>query len=139
MAKYTKTEIVAKARELAQAIAETDEVDFFKRAESAINQNEKVKKNMKLIKSYQKQAVNFQHYGKHEALKQVEEKIDNLMKELEEIPVVSEFKESQQEVNDLLQLVSSTISNAVTDEIIKSTGGDLLAGTTGSVKSDCCH
>ena len=34
-------------------------------------------------------------------------------------------KQSQVEVNDLLQLVASTISNSVTDEILKSTGGNL--------------
>jgi len=36
------------------------------------------------------------------------------------------------EVNDLLQLVATTISNRVTDEIIVSTGGDVLSGETGS-------
>ena len=34
MGKYTKDEIVAKARDLAKMIAETEEVDFFKRAEA---------------------------------------------------------------------------------------------------------
>ena len=139
MAKYTKDDIVEKAKELAKLIADTDEVDFFKRAEAQINQNEKVQKLMTQIKSYQKQAVNFQHYGKHEALKQVEEKIEQLTKELDEIPIVDEFKSSQKEVNDLLQLVSNTISNTVTDEIIKATGGDLLRGETGSKKRTSCH
>ena len=32
----------------------------------------------------------------------------------------------------LLQLVSTTIANGVTDEVIKSTDGDLLRGETGS-------
>ena len=34
MAKYTKDEIVEKAKEIAKMIAETEEVDFFKRAEA---------------------------------------------------------------------------------------------------------
>lgn len=138
MAKYTKDDIVAKAKELAEAISETEEVDFFKRAEAAINENEKIKATIKQIKAYQKQAVNFQHYGKHEALKQVEEKLNALMTELDEIPIIDEFKSSQKDVNDLLQLVSSTISNKVTDQIIESTGGDLLSGETGSAKKDNC-
>lgn len=54
------------------------------------------------------------------------------MAELDSIPVVQEFKQSQSDVNDILQMVSHTISNKVTDEIIESTGGDLLKGTTGS-------
>ncbi|WP_423246039.1 hypothetical protein [Lactobacillus delbrueckii] len=40
------------------------------------------------IKALQKQAVNLQHYGKKEALKQVEAKIDKLEEELDGIPVV---------------------------------------------------
>ncbi len=143
MAQFTKEQIVDRATELAKMIAETEEVDFFKRAEEKINQNKKVQEIIETIKSLQKQAVNFQHYGKSEALKQVEEKIDNLQAELDSIPVVEEFKNSQVEVNDLLQLIAHTISNNVTNEIITSTGGDLLAGETGSKvnnNSGCgCH
>lgn len=129
---YTKDEIVAKARELAEMISESKEVDFFKRAEAQLNENQKVREMIASIKSLQKQAVNFQHYGKHEALKQVEAKIEKIQNELDEIPIIQEFQESQMEVNDLLQLVSHTISNKVTNEIITSTGGDLLSGETGS-------
>ena len=42
------------------------------------------------------------------------------------------LKQSQADVNDLLQLVATTISNSVTDEILKSTGGNLLSGETGA-------
>jgi cell fate (sporulation/competence/biofilm development) regulator YmcA (YheA/YmcA/DUF963 family) len=99
MAKYTKDDIMKRAEELATMIAETEEVDFSKRAE---------------------------------ALKMVEEKIENLEKEIDAIPVVQQFKESQTDVNDLLQIVASVISNNVTDHIIETTGGDLLRGETGS-------
>ncbi|MEH7107018.1 RicAFT regulatory complex protein RicA family protein [Bacillus sp. JJ1764] len=132
MAKYTKDDIVARAAELARMIAETEEVDFFKRAEAHIHENPKVKTLIADIKGLQKQAVNLQHYGKPEALKKVEEKMASLEQELDEIPVVQEFKQSQVDVNDLLQLIASTISNTVTDEIITSTGGDVLLGETGA-------
>ncbi|QHE61385.1 hypothetical protein FHE72_10330 [Rossellomorea vietnamensis] len=132
MAKYTKDDIIKRAEELATMIAETEEVDFFKRAEAQIHENQKVREMIASIKSLQKQAVNFQHYGKIEALKMVEAKIENLEKEIDEIPVVQQFKESQTDVNDLLQIVASVISNNVTDHIIETTGGDLLRGETGS-------
>jgi len=136
LAKYTKDEIVARAKELARMIAETEEVDFFKRAEAQIHENPKVKTLISDIKGLQKQAVNLQHYGKPEALKKVEDKISKIEQELDDIPVVQEFKQSQLEVNDLLQLIASTISNKVTDEILESTGGDVLRGETGaSLKS----
>lgn len=132
MAKYTKDDIVARAADLARMIAETDEVDFFKRAEAHINENQKVKTLISDIKGLQKQAVNLQHYGKAEALKKVEDKIATIEKELDEIPVVQDFKQSQLDVNELLQIIASTISNTVTDEIILATGGDVLMGETGS-------
>jgi cell fate (sporulation/competence/biofilm development) regulator YmcA (YheA/YmcA/DUF963 family) len=132
MAKYTKDDIMKRAEELATMIAETEEVDFFKRAEAQIHENQKVREMIASIKSLQKQAVNFQHYGKIEALKMVEAKIENLENEIDEIPVVQQFKESQTDVNDLLQIVASVISNNVTDHIIETTGGDILRGETGS-------
>ncbi|WP_096199457.1 RicAFT regulatory complex protein RicA family protein [Bacillus sp. FJAT-45350] len=127
---YTKDEIVQKAKDLAKMIAETEEVEFFKQAEKQVNENETVQKLISKIKRQQKEAVNLQHYDKREALKQVEEKIDALHNEIDEIPLVREFKQSQMDVNHLLQLVSSTISNTVTDEVILSMGGNVLQGTT---------
>lgn len=79
------------------------------------------------LKVYKKQAVNFQHLGKEKALKMIEEKIAKIEEEINDIPVVQQFKESQGEVNSLLQLVSNTIANNVTNEIIRSTGGDVFA------------
>lgn len=141
MAKYTKDDIVQKAKELAKMIAETEEVEIFKQAEAKIHENEKVRAMIAKIKSLQKQAVNLQHYGKIEALKKVEAEIDEIYEQLSDIPIVEQFKQSQVEINDLLQLVASTISKTVTDEIITSTGGDVLRGETGAqVKhSHCGH
>jgi cell fate (sporulation/competence/biofilm development) regulator YmcA (YheA/YmcA/DUF963 family) len=132
MGKYTKEDIVSRATELAGMIANTEEVDFFKRAEAQIHDNPKVAAMISEIKGLQKQAVNLQHYGKPEALKKVEDKIASIEKELDEIPVVLDFKQSQVEVNELLQLIASTISNKVTDIVIESTGGDVLRGETGA-------
>jgi cell fate (sporulation/competence/biofilm development) regulator YmcA (YheA/YmcA/DUF963 family) len=129
---YTKDDIIAKAREIADMIAQTEEVDFFKRAEAQINENQKIREKIASLKSLQKQAVNFQHYGKEKALKLIEDKIGKIEDEIDEIPIVQEFKQSQGDVNDLLQLVANTIANNVTNQIIESTEGDLLRGETGS-------
>ena len=132
MTKYTKDDILTKAAELAEMIAKTEEVDFFKQAEEKINENQKVREMIASIKSLQKQAVNFQHYGKEKAYSQVQAKIEELEKQLDELPIVQQFKQSQVDVNDLLQIVASQVSNKVTDLIIESTNGDVLRGETGS-------
>lgn len=129
---YTKDEIVAKAKEVAHMIANTEEVEFFKKAEEQINENQFVREKIASLKTLQKQAVNFQHLGKEKALKMIEGKIEGIETEIDELPVVQQFKQSQTDVNELLQLVSNAIANAVTNEVIESTGGDVLQGETGS-------
>ena len=129
---YTKDEIVEKAKEIAHMIANTEEVEFFKKAEEQINGNQKVREKIASLKTLQKQAVNFQHLGKEKALNMIEGKITAIEEEIDQIPVVQQFKQSQVEVNELLQLVSNAIANNVTNEIIETTGGDLLRGETGS-------
>lgn len=129
---YSKDEIVEKAREVANMIAETEEVEFFKRAEAQINENQQIREKIASLKSLQKQAVNFQAYGKERALGLIEGKIKKIEDEIDAVPIVQEFKQSQTDVNSLLQLVSTAIANQVTNNIITETGGDLLRGETGS-------
>lgn len=129
---YTKDEIIVKAREIAHMIANTEQVETFKQTEAQINENKKVREKIASMKSLQKQAVNFQEYDKERALGIIEKKIEQIENEIDDMPVVQLFKESQNDVNDLLQLVSNTISNRVTDAVIESTGGDVLKGQTGS-------
>ncbi|NGP44059.1 hypothetical protein G4V62_03495 [Bacillaceae bacterium SIJ1] len=140
MSHYTRSEVLQEAKKIAEMIAETEEVAFFKRAEAQINQNEKVQRIIKQIKAVQKQAVNLQHYGKSEALKKAEDRLDALFVELDDIPIVQEFKQSQNDVNDLLQIVAQTISSNVTQHVIESTDGDIVTGLTGSAASiaDSC-
>ncbi|MFJ7696593.1 RicAFT regulatory complex protein RicA family protein [Lysinibacillus fusiformis] len=129
---FTKEDLIKKSHEIAHMIANTPEVEFFKKAEAQINENQQVRERIASLKSLQKQAVNFQHLGKEKALKMIEDKIAKIEEEINDIPVVQQFKESQGDVNDLLQLISNTIANNVTNEIIRSTGGDVLRGETGS-------
>ncbi|WP_407271503.1 RicAFT regulatory complex protein RicA family protein [Radiobacillus sp. PE A8.2] len=132
MATYTRTQVIDEAKNLAKMMASTDEIDRFKQLEAKLNENKKVQDLIKRIKALQKQAVNFQAYGKQEALKKVETEIDRLQAEIDSIPIVQEFKDSQVTINDILQLVSTTIAREVTNEVIRSTDGDILSGETGS-------
>ncbi|MFD2208901.1 RicAFT regulatory complex protein RicA family protein [Virgibacillus halophilus] len=132
MAKYSRTDILDEAKKLADMLANIDEIDRFKQVEAKLNENKKVQDLIKRIKALQKQAVNFQAYGKTEALEKVEKELDRLQAELDAIPVVEEFKDSQMLVNDVLQLITGTIAREVTNEVIRSTDGDVLAGETGS-------
>ncbi|WP_077621895.1 RicAFT regulatory complex protein RicA family protein [Sediminibacillus massiliensis] len=141
MAEYTRKQVMEEANKLANMMANTEEIDRFKQIEAKLNENQKVQILIKKLKALQKQAVNFQAYGKEEALKKVETELDRIEKEIDDIPVVQEFKESQVVINDILQMVTNTIAREVTNEVIRSTGGDILAGETGtkSQNSSCSH
>ncbi|WAA13522.1 RicAFT regulatory complex protein RicA family protein [Fervidibacillus halotolerans] len=130
MGKFSREMILEKAEELARMIAETDEVNYFKKVEAKINGNRKVQEKIAEIKGLQKQAVNLQNYGKTNALQRVEEKIDQLEKEINEIPIVQDFKDSQYEVNELLQIVTKKIAETVTEEITKMKDEQTLKGPT---------
>ena len=129
---YSRTEVLDNAKHLANMMANTEEIERFKQVEAKINENTKVQELIKKIKAMQKQAVNLRAYQKTEALQKVEAEIDRLQAEIDAIPVVQEFKEIQLLVNDVLQLVTGTIAREVTEKLIESTGGDVLAGETGS-------
>jgi len=128
---YTQKEILDKARELASMIARTKEVDFFKRAEQQIKHNERVQSLIDQIKQKQKQMVMFESINKPELAKKVEQEYNQLQDELDAIPIVVEFKQSQVDVNDLLQMVTNVITNTVSERIILDTGGNPLTGETG--------
>ena len=72
MGKFTKDEIIAKAKELAKMIAETEEVDFFKRAEAQINENEKVREKIATIKEFTKTSSKFPTLRKRRSIKEVQ-------------------------------------------------------------------
>lgn len=131
MQKYTRKEVIEEAKQLAAMLAQTEEIERFKKLEVKINSNEKVQRLISRIKALQKQAVNLQAFEKQEALNKVETEIDQIQDELDAIPIVAEFKEVQTVVNDILQLVSGTIAREVTNHVIEDTGGDLLQGKSG--------
>ncbi|MBM7552668.1 RicAFT regulatory complex protein RicA family protein [Thalassobacillus pellis] len=139
MAEYTRQQVVEEAEKLAKMMANIEEIDRFKQIEAKINENKKVQEYISRIKALQKQAVNFQAYGKTEALQKVEKEIDRVQDELDSIPIVEEFKHSQTIINDILQMVTTTIAREVSNEVIRSTGGDVLKGETGSkVNNSAC-
>jgi cell fate (sporulation/competence/biofilm development) regulator YmcA (YheA/YmcA/DUF963 family) len=112
---YSKEDILAKAEKIADRLSESDQIRFYKQAEAKISTNKKVQRLVEQIKHYQKESVNLQHFGKTEAYHQNEAVINQLQAELDAIPVVQEFRQSQEDVNDFLQLLTKLVSQHVTD------------------------
>ncbi|EUJ33230.1 hypothetical protein MFLO_03770 [Listeria floridensis FSL S10-1187] len=112
-----REEILRKAEELRDALLNTEEIAFYRKAEETIDANTKVQAKIAEIKLLQKQSVNLEHYGKFEAMKETEAQIDALRLEIDSLPVVRDFRRAQAEANDLLQAVTQEIDQIVTKNL----------------------
>jgi cell fate (sporulation/competence/biofilm development) regulator YmcA (YheA/YmcA/DUF963 family) len=124
MERYTNTEmivredILAKAKELAELISTSNEVQFFQKAEKQIANNEEIQRLISLIKKKQKEIVAFETTFKNKQMvEKIEKEIDELQNQLDEFPIVNEFRQSQEDINYLLQLVMTVIRDTVSEKI----------------------
>ncbi|AMA74730.1 hypothetical protein ACH33_11950 [Aneurinibacillus sp. XH2] len=132
---YDYSSIIESAKELAALIANSEEVERFKQAEKKISANGRVQGLIMQIKQKQKRIVKLEHSRQYDQIPEIEKEIDALQDELDTIPIVQEFKQTQQDINELLQMVTSVIANKVSENIIVSTGGDPLYNDTGYPKA----
>lgn len=123
MDEYTNTEmivredILAKARELAGLLSTSSEVEFFQQAEKQISNNDHIQTLISAIKKKQKEIVAFERFENQAMINKIEGEIDSLQDELDSIPIVSEFKQSQEDINYLLQLIMSVIRDTLSETI----------------------
>lgn len=110
-------DILEKTKELAELISTSAEVEFYQQAEKKINANEHIQKLISSIKKKQKEAVAFQSFQNPDMVKKIEAEIDELQDQLDDIPIVREFKQSQEDINYLLQLVMTVIRDNVSQKV----------------------
>ena len=112
-----------KAKELADVIAASEEVEIYRKGGKQIQNHERVQTLIKTIKKKQKELVAFQTTFKNEKMVQkIEEEINELQDELDSIPIVSQFQQTQDDINYLLQMVVSVIRHSVSEKINVETG-----------------
>jgi cell fate (sporulation/competence/biofilm development) regulator YmcA (YheA/YmcA/DUF963 family) len=113
-----REDILARAKELAHLITTTEEVDLYQRSEKLIQSHEKVQGLITTLKKKQKELVAFQNTFKNPAMvEKIEAEIDELQDELDNIPIVQQFQQSQVDVNYLLQSIVSVIRDSVAEKI----------------------
>jgi cell fate (sporulation/competence/biofilm development) regulator YmcA (YheA/YmcA/DUF963 family) len=131
----SKNRIYELAREIADLIAESEEIERFKQAEKKISAHMRVQELITALKKMQKRVVALEHNRDYEAIPPIEKEMEAIQEELDSIPIVQEFKQTQQDIDELLQLVSSIIGNTLSRKVIVSTGGDPLYNDTGYEKA----
>lgn len=120
---YTNTEMIVredildKAKELATLLTTSNEVQFYQKAEKQISSNPDIQTLISSIKKKQKEIVAFQTFQNDKMVQKIENEIEVLQDELDGIPIVNEFKQTQDDINYLLQLVMSVIRDTISDKI----------------------
>ncbi|CAM3360372.1 MULTISPECIES: RicAFT regulatory complex protein RicA family protein [Paenibacillus] len=126
-----RDDILAKAGELAELISTSQEVQVFKKAEEKIRNHERVQSLIKTIKKKQKEIVAFETFQNKEMVAKIEREIEELQEEIDSIPLVAEFQQSQSDINYLLQLVVSVIHDTVSEKVNVETGKDTPPSSCG--------
>ncbi|MFC4811205.1 RicAFT regulatory complex protein RicA family protein [Paenibacillus sp. GCM10023250] len=113
-----RADIMAKTKELADMLFSSEEVQQFQRAEKQIQGNMRIQGLIAQIKKKQKEAVAFETTFKNaDMVAKIEKEIDALQDELDGIPIITEFQQSQADINYLLQTVVSVIRDTVAEKI----------------------
>ncbi|WP_027093569.1 RicAFT regulatory complex protein RicA family protein [Cohnella thermotolerans] len=113
-----REDILARARELAHLITTTEEVSVYQKAEKLIQNHERVQGLIAQIKKKQKELVAFQTTFKNQQMvEKIEKEIEALQDELDAIPIVQQFQQSQTDVNYLLQSIVSVIRDSVAEKL----------------------
>lgn len=121
-------DVIEKAKHLGDMLTEADEVQVFLQAENKIKSHERVQSLIAEIKKKQKEIVAFEQLKYEPMISKVQAELDELNAELDSIPVVQTFKQSQVDVNYMLQLVIGIIADTVSEKINIETGGELASG-----------
>lgn len=126
-----KEDIMGKAKELATLISTSEEVRHFQQAEQKILNHDRVQGLIATIKKKQKEIVAFESFKNQAMVAKIEQEIEVLQDEIDSIPVVNEFQQSQSDINYLLQLVISVIRDTVSDKINVEAGTEAPPSTCG--------
>jgi cell fate (sporulation/competence/biofilm development) regulator YmcA (YheA/YmcA/DUF963 family) len=132
MEHFTNTELIVredileKAKELASLLTTSTEVQFYQKAEKQISTNNHIQQLISAIKKKQKEIVAFESFQNQKMVEKIEKEIDELQDELDGIPIVGEFKQTQEDINYLLQLVMSVVRDTISEKI------NVEAGTASS-------
>lgn len=123
-----KNNVMEQVRTFAEKLRNIEEVRRFRLAEKIVNESHRVQGLIEEIKRTQKELVHADHYAKEEYKQHLERKLSKLQAELDSLPVVREYQQSQVEMNDLLQLIQHVIGSEISKKLAIETGGEVASG-----------
>lgn len=113
-----REDIMEKAKELAELLSTSEEVDLYRKAEKRIQEHQEIQQLIAQIKKKQKEIVAFENTFKNpEMVKKIEGEIEELQDKLDEYPIVTQFRQTQADLNYVLQLVFNVIRDTLSEKI----------------------
>lgn len=113
---FNRHDILSQATTISLELQSLDSIQQYKQIEKQIHQHSKIAEYMEDLKQNQKQSVNLQNYDKPVAYRQSEDTIANIQSEINAYPIVTQFRQSQEEANHVLHLVIDTLANRLQND-----------------------
>lgn len=120
--------ILSQAQRIAERLQSLEEVQRYQAAEEQIKKSKTVQNYIETIKRKQKELVHAKHFQKHNYVRQLERELEQLNKELDQLPIVREYQLFQVHVNDLLQSIQRTLADLLSERLQIETGGTVASG-----------
>ncbi|TNF09298.1 MAG: hypothetical protein EP317_01070 [Bacillota bacterium] len=111
---------MSEREKLIKMVLENEQIKRYKTIEKLINDNKEIKGKMNQLKSIQKQLVNAKHIQKEEAVKQFQVRYDELLSEIENYPLMSEYMALQGDINDMIQAIQDIIEDGIEKDMNQS-------------------
>lgn len=123
-----KDNVMERVVAFAKKLERVEEVQRFRLVERVVNESPRVQELIENIKRTQKELVHAEHYMKSDYKQHLERELAELNEQLDNLPVVREYQQSQVEMNDLLQLIQNAIASGVSKKLDIETGGEVRSG-----------
>lgn len=103
--------------ELIDLLKHHEAVLAFQEAEESIGQIPQISDLAGQMKAYQQEAVLFQKIEKQRAYEEAGEQADLIQHELENLPIVQDYRQKMQDASDLIQYVTKSIEERINEEL----------------------
>lgn len=98
---------------LTALLGKNEVITRYQQLQKRVEENDTLQQLEEDIKTAQKDAVQYAHYGKPEAEREALKEADRLTKEFDQHPLVVAYREQLYEANDLLQHLTNMIQKEV--------------------------
>ena len=112
---YSEKEIIRKVESLAEKIGKLEVVQDYHNVEKQIHNNQAIKQKMNRLKAQQNNRLIFKIMENKMHSSNLKLKIQYLKDEINELPIVEEFRSAQYEANDLLQMMVKTMEDRLNE------------------------